>query len=91
MKYSRHAEKRQQQRNIPPLIVNWLLDYGSRESSHGEEIVYFTKRDRRLLEKDFGRVVTKRLSDFLDAYLVTDGKTIITVGHRYNRVKRNCH
>lgn len=87
MKYSHHAEKRQQQRNIPPLIVDWLLNYGEREYSHGSEIVFFNKRSRRDLEKDIGRSIVNRLSDFLNSYIIVNAEKVVTVGHRYKRIK----
>ena len=89
MNTTKHAEVRQQQRCLPPLIVEWLDRYGARErAGKGAEIVYFDKRSRRTLERDAGKRVVELLAQFLDAYLVLVGETVVTVGHRCKRVRR---
>ena len=85
---SKHAEVRSQQRGIPPLIIQWLEDFGEQTHDHnGAVILYFTKKSRRRLEKTVGREVTRRVSEWLDSYAVQslDGN-LITVGHRYQRI-----
>ena len=83
-----HAMERSQQRCIPPLIIHWLCQYGSRRrSNNGTILCYFDKKSLRLISSDVGRVVIRRLSGLLDAYLVIAGDNIITVGHRYKRIK----
>lgn len=85
---SKHAEVRSQQRGIPPLIINWLKDFGELTHDHnGAVILYFTKKSKRQLEKAVGREVICRLSEWLDSYAVQslDGN-LITVGHRYQRI-----
>lgn len=44
---TRHAAVRQQQRCIPPLVVDWLLSYGRRDPSSGAVKVRFDRRGRR--------------------------------------------
>jgi hypothetical protein len=76
-----------QQRGLPPLIVQWLEDFGSeRYDGHGGLILFFDKRARRALERAVGREPVRRMNDWLDAYLVVahDG-TGITAGRRYRR------
>jgi hypothetical protein len=83
---SKHAERRMQQRGIPPLVVRWLIEFGQIRYDHrGGIVYYFDKRSRRNLEREFGTKVVARLSEFLNAYVVssTHDETIITVGHRY--------
>lgn len=85
---STHASQRAKQRGIPPLIIEWLEDFGEQAHDHnGYVIHYFTKKSRRQLEKMVGREVTRRLSEWLDSYAVLslDGN-LITVGHRYQRI-----
>ena len=83
-----HAMERSQQRCIPPLIIHWLCQYGSRRrSSNGSIICYFDKKSIRLIASDAGNIIVRRLSGLMDAYLVITGKEIITVGHRYKRIK----
>ena len=89
MNMTKHAEVRKQQRAIPPLILDWLEQYGARErDSKGVEIVFFDKKSRRALQRDLGKRVVGLLADLLDTYLVLEGETVITVGHRYKRIRR---
>ena len=83
-----HAMERSQQRCIPPLIIHWLCQYGSRRRSrNGTIICYFDKKSIRMIASDAGNIIVRRLSGLMDAYLVITGKEIITVGHRYKRIK----
>ena len=85
---SRHATRRMQQRSIPPLVVDWLLDFGRMRYDHRGAIVYsFDKQSRRSLERAVGSRVVARLSDYLDVYAVataSEGR-LVTVGHRDKR------
>jgi hypothetical protein len=86
-----HATKRLKQRGIPPLIRNWLLDYGEANyDSNGAIIRYFTKSSVREMERDFGREPIRRLSEFLRCYLVQsiDG-AIVTIGKRHQNSRIN--
>ena len=83
-----HAVERSQQRCIPPLIIHWLCQYGSRRrSNNGTIICFFDKKSMRMIASDAGNIIVRRLSGLMDAYLVITGKEIITVGHRYKRIK----
>jgi len=87
---STHASKRAQQRGIPLLIQEWLLAYGEEKYDHrGGVVHYFSRASLRVLEKAVGRDPIRRLSDYLDAYLVasTHDGTVITVGKRYRSVR----
>jgi len=84
--YTDHAQKRSQQRGIPPLIRDWLLFYGDeRYDHHGGIVRYFSKTSLRKLERDIGREPLRRLSEYLQCYLVEDssGGQVITVGKRH--------
>lgn len=84
-----HALERSQQRCIPPLIIHWLCHYGTRKrSSNGTIMCYFDKKTLRLIASDVGHVVIRKLSGLMNAYLVIAGDQIITVGHRYRRIKK---
>ncbi len=78
---SKHASVRQQQRAIPPLVIDWLLSYGHRDSSYGAVRVRFDKRARRELARDVGKRAVSLMSKYLTAALVVDPETdrIITV------------
>jgi hypothetical protein len=85
-----HAAMRAQQRGIPVLIREWLLDYGSSAIRHGAMVRYFDKAARRRLQKDVGAQVVDRLGDLLNMYLVEgDGGQIVTAGHRTKTIKRS--
>ncbi len=85
-----HAMERARQRGIPPLIIHWLTQYGSRKrGANGAIICYFDRKSLRLLASDTGRIIVRRLSGLLDAYLVITGDRILTVGHRYRRIKNH--
>lgn len=92
MQTTKHAETRAQQRGAQPLIVNFLRTRGARAyDHHGGVVRYLDKRARKALTKEFSPQVMQLLSNSLDLYLVesaTDG-ALITVGHRYKRIKRN--
>ena len=90
MRMTKHAHTRMQQRAIPPLILEWLDEYGHcQHDSYGATVYYFDKRGRRRLSRDVGTIVTRRLGDLLDAYMVKKDDQVITVGHRYRRINRN--
>ena len=84
-----HALERSQQRCIPPLIIHWLCQYGSRKrSNNGTIVCYFDRKSMRLISSDVGQIVIRRLSGLMNAYLVIAGDQILTVGHRYKRIKK---
>ncbi len=85
---SHHAATRQQQRGIPPLIMEWLSNYGACRHDHrGAEVRYFDKQSRKALARDVGEEIVNRLSALLDTYaVISDSGTVITVGHRFKRV-----
>jgi hypothetical protein len=84
-----HLQKRMQQRSIPPLIVQWLEEYGEEVHDHrGGIILHFNKRAKRRLERAVGREPVRRMNDWMSTYLVvsTDGIRI-TAGIRYDRIR----
>ncbi len=85
---TKHALERSQNRCIPPLIIHWLCQYGSRKrSNNGTIVCYFDRKSTRLLSSDVGAIVIQRLSSLMSVYLVIAGDQIISVGHRYKRIK----
>lgn len=69
-----HARTRMQQRGIRADALEALLDFGRSRHLHseGRELVYFNKKARKR---------------FPNIYAVVADGTVITVGHRYRRVK----
>lgn len=89
MKATEHADVRIQQRGIPPLVVDLLLQFGRREHDHhGAEIVYFDRKSRNRIVKYSGGLIGK-LNEHLESYAVLADGNIITVGTRYKNIIRN--
>ena len=86
-----HAEARAQQRGIPPLVVQWLDQFGEEEyDGHGGILRFFSHASRRALEREVGRAPVRKLHEYLDIYKVEssyDG-SVITIGHRTRRINR---
>ena len=86
--FSHHAQVRKQQRAIPPIIVEWLQDYGCVIRKEGADVYYLDKKGRRKLKRDIGSVPYRRMEDLLDAYaVIADDGTLVTIGWRYKRLK----
>jgi hypothetical protein len=85
------AQTRQQQRGIPQVVVDWLLELGATEHTHdGAEILYFDKAARKRLNHYLGGgPLFSRAEEYLDTYAVISRGKVITVGHRYNRINRH--
>lgn len=83
-----HARIRMQQRCIPAIVPDCLLDYGaSHRTAHGN-IRYFNKRSRRCIQRDLTPARKKQVEPYFNCYLVeADDGTIITVGYRYRRMR----
>lgn len=81
-----HATIRAQQRGVPPLIEDWLLDYGAEQfDGHGGVVRYFSNECIRKMERYIGKAPLKQMSEYLRCYLVQDSSdgTVITVGKRH--------
>jgi hypothetical protein len=86
-----HAATRAQQRCIPPLIDQWLDQFGEETyDGHGGVLRFFSHASLRSMEREFGRAPVRKLAEFLDIYKVEsshDGH-VITIGHRTKRINR---
>ena len=86
-----HAQVRAQQRGVPPLILEWLVEYGATQpDQHGAELRYFDHAARRRLSRAVGHKVVDLLGQLLDMYAVmsNDG-VVITTGYRFKRINRH--
>lgn len=83
-----HAKMRQQQRGIPPIVVDLLIEYGTetRAGSHATTH-YFDKAARRRLQVYVGRLAGL-FEEYLDYYAVVaaDG-SVITVAPRIKKIR----
>lgn len=86
MEITLHADKRCQQRGIPRLIINLLLEFGTRQhDGRGAQLCYFDKKARKRLQTYAGSLAGK-LGSELNAYIVVNGDKVITAGQRFNRI-----
>ncbi len=83
MNMTKHAQVRSQQRAIPPMLIDLLLQFGASErAGTGVSKVFFDKTSRRRV-KAYAGPLASLLEDHLDVYaVVNDDQTIITTGHR---------
>jgi len=90
MNLTEHARIRSQQRSIPPVMVDLLLQFGTTESAgDGANKMFFDKSARRRVQAYFGQIAPL-LNQHLDLYAVVGSDDqIITVGHRLERIRRH--
>jgi len=89
MNITQHAAIRTRQRGIPPIILDLLLEFGHHEFDHrGAEIIFFNKRSKKNLERHSSCIYSK-ISNHLNSYAVLDGNTVLTIGKRTKRIKRD--
>jgi hypothetical protein len=85
-----HAQARLQQRAIPPLVVDLLMQFGSPSRCNGAERLMFdktaVKRLRRHLGGERGLKVVER---WLNVYAVVgDNGLLVTAAHKSERFRR---
>lgn len=90
MKMTQHASVRSQQRAIPPLLIDLLMQFGSSEKSgSGASKLFFDKADRRRL-RAYAGPLARSLDEHLDLFaVVSEDGSVVTVGHRLERIKRH--
>ena len=88
--YSQHATTRMQQRGISYQAVELLLAYGRSSYHRGREVLFFDRQARRALwnSAELDGNQWERISR---NYLVLDGGTVLTVGHKTCHFKRDRH
>ncbi|MEO7031477.1 MAG: hypothetical protein ABI351_13135 [Herbaspirillum sp.] len=88
MKMSKHAIVRQQQRAIPPIVVDLLLNWGCAEHARGEDCIryFFDKNARRGIKAHYGQMASQ-MSRYLDCYAIVSGEgMVITVAHQIKKI-----
>ena len=90
MTRSYHAAVPAQQRCIPPLIEQWLDQFGEEKyDGNGGILLYFSRASIRAMERASGRAPVRKMTEYLDAYKVEsshDGR-VLTIGPRTKRLK----
>jgi len=86
-----HAKVRAQQRCIPPMIDQWLDQFGAEQyDGHGGVVRFFNRASIRAMKRAFGSSPVRKMSEYLNVYKVEsshDGRTI-TIGHRFKHIAR---
>jgi hypothetical protein len=88
MKFSAHAQKRMQQRNLNETDVRMILQYGT-ETKDG---YFLRQRDVERMETELRTLIT-RLYRLSGKFVVVDGDTVVTsyhpTGRKQKRILRN--
>jgi len=86
-----HAEKRMQQRGIPPLVVELLEACGSERCTGGAVKLIFDKAARKRLKHYLGgKRGLRMIEPWLSSYaIVGDDGTIVTAAHTLKRHRRH--
>ena len=87
---TKHATARTQQRAVPPLVSDLLVDYGSSMRHAGADVYFFDKQSLGRLKRALGGsrgldVIARWLNTYV---VVGDGGEVITVARRNMRLKR---
>jgi len=89
MNMTRHASTRSQQRCIPPMMIDLLIQFGKSESAGSGATKLFDRQTRKQVAAYAGSLASL-LDDHLDFYAVVGpDMQVITVGHRIERMKRH--
>ena len=90
--FTKHAERRAQQRRIDPFYDELLDRFGEEEfDGHGYVRRYFSKRSLRAMERSLGREPVRRLADKLNVYRVEVSSTglVVTTGYLTKHMRRS--
>lgn len=86
-----HALKRARQRSVPPVVIEWLGEFGHEKfDGRGGIIRYFDQDGLRRMERRLGRHFVRENNRYWRCYLVEsagDG-SVVTVGRRTKRIPR---
>jgi hypothetical protein len=81
--FTKHASVRVQQRSVPPIVVEFLLDYGLRQSAPGGgERFSFCKRAWRRLQRELGPAA-KHFERYRHVYAVVCDGHVVTVAYAH--------
>jgi len=88
--FTTHAEKRIQQRGIPPMVIDLLMQFGSASRCDGAERFMFDKLARKRLRRHLGGDRGLKVIDrWLNVYAVVgDNGQVVTAAHKHSRFRR---
>ena len=91
MIYTKHAQKRCQQRSIPPVLINMILRIGD-EFDAGRSCLIMTaqtKAAKKELDAEIKSLGLKNTDSWNKTYVVVDeNDVVITAGHRTKKIMR---
>ncbi len=86
--YTLHAVERMQQRSISEQAVDLITEFGRAIRHKGADVYALDQRGRDAVRRKLGALRYLRLEHQLGAYVVFEDGYVITVGHRFGRLKR---
>jgi hypothetical protein len=88
--FTMHAETRIQQRGIPPMVIDLLMQFGSASRCGGAERLMFDKLALRRLRRHLGGDRGLKLIDrWLNVYaIIGDNGQLVTVAHKHSHFYR---
>jgi hypothetical protein len=90
MDMTAHANVRRQQRAIPPLMIDLLLQFGASEPSGDGTLKYYFDKSSRRQVMAYAGAFASALEQHLDLYAVVAADSrVITVAHRDDRIRRH--
>jgi len=90
MNLTHHASVRRQQRAIPELVIDLLLQFGKQESAGQGTTKYFLDGASRRKIIAYAGPLARSLEEHLNLYVVVgENNAIVTVAHRIDRIKRH--
>lgn len=88
IKFTKHAERRANQRGIRHSVIENMLDFGKSKIRYGCEVIYMDQGARADLRNSIGRVAYAKIERALDKVLVlSDDGMLVTCGHRTRSVR----
>ena len=86
-----HARVRIRQRGICEDVLPLLFKFGQKTHDNvGGKVFYLNKASRARIERECGPEALRKIRDRLDIYAVVgEGNGLVTVGHRFRRIKRH--
>ena len=89
MKMTGHAEQRVEQRAIPGVIIDLILDFGAIEYHKGREKMWLDKRGLREARRYLGKPHQTYSRLLRDAYLIVEDGHVVTVARKDRHHKRD--
>jgi hypothetical protein len=86
---SNHASVRMQQRRVTREVIDLLHAHGEQARSHGAYVYYFSRRAKCRVSGVLSPGELRTIEEYRSCYLIeADDGVIVTVGHRYKRIRR---